>query len=255
MIEKVRDWLNTQGFPLEMRAAAAFRTAGFDVMHSTHYLDSETGKQREVDVLARDPDHLGILGISFVIECKATKKPWVLLCSTHTLAFGRVFAFAVTSDDARAVLAENIVELLDKLPWLRKDDLTGYSLRQAFSENDVAYTATMNVAKASQSCVHGGLRFSAQFGFAFPVIVVDSPLIRCCLGENDELHLEETDQGEFLAEGACIRVVTIGRLPAFALEAKRVADQIRAEFKVEVERVRASWYKKASGTQSEVAGT
>ena len=50
MIPKVRNWLETQGYTLEMRAASAFRAIGFDVRQSSHYDDPETGKSREIDV-------------------------------------------------------------------------------------------------------------------------------------------------------------------------------------------------------------
>ena len=244
MIEKVRDWLKMQGYPLEMRTASAFRRAGFEIRQSSYYLDPETGNPREIDVLAMDPDFLGVVGISFVVECKATKGPWVLLCSTDVIGFNRLFAFAVTSKDGRAALSDHFEELHKKLAWLRKDDLTGYAIRQAFSQNDVAYAAAMGVAKASDNHVR---EFARKFGFAFPVIVIDGPLIRCSLDENDQVHLEETDQGEFLFHGAtkgistCIRVVTAASLPAFAMEAKQVADQLRAELKSEEDSVRASW--------------
>ena len=61
-----------------MKTAAAFRHAGFEVRQCSHYVDPDTGKSREIDVLARDPDFLGIVDIQFAVECKASKKPWVL---------------------------------------------------------------------------------------------------------------------------------------------------------------------------------
>ena len=39
-----------------MKTAAAFRAAGFEVRQSSYYIDQETGKGREIDVLAMDPD-------------------------------------------------------------------------------------------------------------------------------------------------------------------------------------------------------
>jgi hypothetical protein len=122
MFDDVRKWLNGQGYPLEMRTASAFRQAGFEVRQSTLYRDPETGKSREVDTLAIDPDVLGILRISFVVECKATTKPWILLCSQNTLdGYNRLFAFAVTSHHARAALVAQFERLSEKLPWLRKE--------------------------------------------------------------------------------------------------------------------------------------
>jgi hypothetical protein len=97
MIPKVREWLDAQGFTLEMRTASAFRAAGFEVRQSSHYIDPETGKGREIDVVAADPDVLGVVDITFVVECKSSKKPWVLLCSPDTVVgYDRLFALRLS---------------------------------------------------------------------------------------------------------------------------------------------------------------
>jgi hypothetical protein len=100
----------------------------------------------------------------------------------------------------------------------------------------------MSVAKATDSGVHGIDGYKPKFRFAFPVIIVDSPLVRCSLKENGSLHLEEIESGEFLFRanlprhfGTCVRVVTIEALPRFVAEAKQLAKQLRAEFKSEVD--------------------
>jgi hypothetical protein len=103
---KVHEWLEKTGFPLEMSAAAAFRRAGFFVRQSSTYPDPQTEKGREIDVLASDSDFLGDFETSFVIECKASKKPWVVLRSADALAaYNRLFAFAVTTPLAREAIS------------------------------------------------------------------------------------------------------------------------------------------------------
>ena len=236
MLDKVEKWLIEQGFSLEMRTASAFREAGFEVRQSTLYRDPETEKSREVDVYAIDPDYHGILGISFVVECKAAVKPWVLLCSPHTLSgYNRLFSFSVASADARGALGDRLPDIIDNFPWLRKDGLIGYSLRQAFSDNDVAYAAAMSVAKAAYFQANRIAGYVPKFCFVFPVIVVDSPLILCSMSENGQIALKEAEQGEFLFHadppknfGTCIRVVKSSSLSGFAAEAKQVATQLRA---------------------------
>jgi hypothetical protein len=247
MIPKVRQWLELQGFTLEMRTASAFRAAGFHVRQSSVYVDAETEKAREVDVLAIDPDNLGVLDIRFIVECKSAKKPWVLLCSPDTLVgYNRISAFASVSKKVREVFIQRLGGFLDKFPWLRKEGLIGYSLRQALSNADVAYAAAATLAKACDDFVsRDDGQYTSVLSFAFPVIVIDGPLLRCSLEENGEVQLEEVDQGEFLFFlgdfGTCIRVVTAGRLTAFTHEAKQVADQLRAELKLEEEKVVKSW--------------
>ncbi|MEW6529336.1 MAG: hypothetical protein AB1473_00770 [Thermodesulfobacteriota bacterium] len=250
LTDEVRKWLEEQGFPLEMRVAAAFRESGFEVRQSSHYLDPETSEDREIDVLATDANVLGVVDINFAAECKSTKKPWLLLSSPDTLRnYSRLFAFGVLSKDAKSVLAER-PELMDFLPWLRKEGLVGYSLRQAFAERtDIAYKAAMSAAKACEYLVRpADTRCAAPFGFAFPVIVVNTPLIECSLLPSGELRLDEVAQGEFLFLarlpgyfGTCIRVVTAKHLPVFAREAKRAAELIREVLKPDEQRIIESW--------------
>lgn len=248
MFPEVKKWLEERGFTLEMQTASAFRAAGFRVRQSSLYIDKETGKAREVDVLAISPDELRVVNIYFIVECKATKKPWVLLCSSDTLNnYNRFAAFAAMSDEASHTLIEHdIGELLKKWPWLRKDGLTGYSLREAFSDSaDPAYAAAAAVAAACNDFLTAADERYRPFLIAFPVIVVSSPLLQASLGKDGDLQLAEVDEGEFLFFlgdfGTCIRVVTTRRLAAYTLEAKRVADELRVELKSEEQRVIESW--------------
>jgi hypothetical protein len=251
MIPKLKVWLEKQGFSLEMRAASAFRAAGFEVRQSSYYTDAETGKAREIDVLAIDPDFRGIVNIQFSVECKSSRNPWVLLSSPDAVrGYNRLFAFSAMSRKARDVLAEiaRLKRMLAEFPWFRKEGLTGYSLRQGFSENDAAYAAALAVAKACDSFVHEHDGRLESIDIGFPIIVVDTPLIRCILGESGEVELEEVVEGELLFMGhqlgTCIRIVTANHLASFAAEARQVANQLRAELKSEEEAVLESWRKK-----------
>ena len=154
-----------------------------------------------------------------------------------------MFAFSVSSQDAKGLFLDRIKYFIENLPWFRKDGLIGYSFRQAFSERDAAYAAALSVAKASDDLVNRvGKGYRPKFRFAFPVIVVDSPLINCSLRDDGELILTQTSQGEFLFRAdlptgfsTCIRVVTIEDLPRFATEARRVAIQLREDMKLQTD--------------------
>lgn len=242
-----------------MKTPAAFRHTGFEVRQCSHYVDPDSGKSREIDVLARDPDFLGIVDIQFAVECKASKKPWVLLCSAETLSgYNGLFAFAPMSDACRHVFAERLLELLDKIPWLKKDLFAGYSFRQAHADpsSDPAYSAAMSVAKASDDLVRdASAPYKRPYSVAFPVIVVDSPLLQCSLAQDGSIGLEEVAQGEFLflasflprRFGSCIRVVTADYVSEFAIEAKEVANRIRDELKDEETKVQESWRERLAG--------
>jgi len=253
MLTKVQEWLDARGFALEMHTASAFRAAGFEVRQSSTYTDSATGKDREIDVLAIDPDSVGVVEIQFVLECKHTKKPWVLLCSPDTLTnYNRTFAFAPMTTQFRNVLVEYFRDAM-LWPWMRKEGLVGYSLREAFSDDgDLPFAAASSVASASDSFVQertqSPKRYAAPYRMAFPIIVVDGPLVRGYLSEKGDVDLEEVGEGEFLFffrdHGSCIRILTASRVAEFAQEAKRVANEIRSMLKFEERKVVDSWKKR-----------
>jgi hypothetical protein len=253
MLTKVQEWLDARGFTLEMRTASAFRAAGFEVRQASTYTDSVTGKDREIDVLAIDPDYIGVVQIQFVLECKRTKKPWVLLCSPNTLRnYNRTFAFAPMTTQVRDVLFDDHFEDVMLWPWMRKEGLVGYSVREAFSDDaDLPFAAASSVASASDSFVQEQTQsskgYAAPFRIASPIIVVDGPLVRGSLSEKGDVDLEEVEEGEFLFffrdRGSCIRILTASRVAEFAQEAKRVASEIRSMLKSEEQKVVDSWKK------------
>ena len=252
LTEKVKNWLGDQGFSLEMKAASEFRKAGFFVRQSSHYLDPETCKSREIDVVASDWDLTSIIQIDFVVECKSSKKPWVLLTSQHTTEnYNRLWAFGVLTEKALKVIAERSDEFIDRFSWMRKDQV-GYSFRQVFGNNqDVAFSAAINVAKACVNQVQPLDQHQTAFGIGFPIIVIDTELFQCSLQADGEVSLEEVLMGEFLFVakipkyfGSCIRVITLKHLPQFISEAKDVAQKLREAFNPEDEKLKASWHKK-----------
>lgn len=247
--KKVINWLDGQGFSLEMKAASEFRKAGFFVRQSSHYLDIETGKSREIDVLASDWDITSNIQTDFVIECKSSKKPWVLLTSPYTIdVYNRFYAFGVLTEKALEVVVNRTEEFIDRFHWMEKLHV-GYSFRQVFGNNqDIAFSAAINVAKACEYQVRPpDHKYPAIFGLAFPIIVVDTKLFQCSLQADGEMLLEETMMGEFLFVtkspknfGTCIRVVTLKHLPQFVFEAKRVAEEFREAFRSEDKKLQDS---------------
>jgi len=235
MIDQVKNWLKDQGFPLEMQTAAAFRKAGFEVTQSNLYSDLDTKKPREIDVFAADKDYVGVTQIAFIVECKSSKKPWLLLTDPEALTgHNRVRSFAFVSQNAITAMIEDPVfdSLMEQCPWFRKENqLAGYSLRSAFSDNDIAYDAASCAAKASLDFVNGAKDYQQRV--AFPVIVIASPLVRCWLDEKGEIQAEEIPQGEVFFKydltnpWSCIRVVTLAALPEFAHQAAQVAAFLR----------------------------
>lgn len=239
--DEVLKWLQSTGFPLEMEAAAAFRTAGFDVRQSSTFPDPQSDKGREIDVLAEDPDLIGVVEISFVIECKSSSKPWVVLTSTDALAnYNRLFAFSVMSGAARKALAARFSELPELRHYIDRPSRGGYGFRQALGKDaDPAYTAAMSALKACHGVAQDRTSSSIpRLAFAFPVIVVDSPLFECSRSDDGDLQLTEVSQSDFLFSahipqhiGCCIKVITREHLREYACWAKQLANAIRRDLR------------------------
>lgn len=85
VIDKVKAWLNEQGYPLEFRTAAEFHLAGIEA-HQGLYVRESPSLVREIDVLARLRFIGGIFfEISIVVECKWSRdKPWVVFTTPLT---------------------------------------------------------------------------------------------------------------------------------------------------------------------------
>lgn len=247
--EKVLKWLKSTGFPLEMAAANAFRAEGFQIRQSSTYTDPETEKSREMDILAVDQDWIGAIQISYVLECKSSSKPWIVLTSEDAwAAFNRLSMFAVMSKQALNCLAERITDSAIQA-HIERPSFGGYGLRHALSDGgDTAYTAACSVIKASMSVAFKDQKSEvSSAAFVFPVIVVDTPIFECSLRDDGELELREVRESDFLfGMGAprpiatCIKIVTKDELPVFAQRARRTANQLRIDLKMEEQGILAS---------------
>ncbi len=225
-----------------MEAAFAFREAGFFVRQSAVLPDPQSDKGREIDVLANDPDLIGVIDISFVVECKSSQNPWVVFTSEDAFSlYNRVHAFAMTSGAAKRALSERCGNDWWK-KWIDRSEHGGYGFRQALrKEADPAYAAAIGAVKACHGIAQDRSSSSIPLlAFAFPVIVVDSPLFECSRNSDGTLKLAEVPISEFLFSahipeniGCSVKVVTRAHLPIFAKWARELTSAIRDEFQDE----------------------
>jgi hypothetical protein len=248
LTDQVTNWLDTQGYPLEMKVASKLRKSGFGVRHSVHYSDPETLKSREIDVICKINEPIGLANIYFTIECKSTKKPWVMFTSEHTLQnYNHLFALAIMSDKARLELGENIFNLQDSLLWFSKKGRIGYSLTQAFSDGqDTPYEATMSAIKASLSLYKendSSTTLILPFFFAFPIVVTASPLFECYFDESGGMKVQEIQEGFLFFDGkignfqgTCLRIVTENAIDSLANEIKETSESLMGLLKNSIDR-------------------
>ena len=242
-LDGVKKWFTKHGYPLELQTARHFQTGGFDVAHSSFYKDPETGKLREIDVVAsRDlPGGKWWIRVTFVVECKAGQnQSWVLLGSPTAPVDG-IGRLTVGIRSKRAgtlgpyLRRRSPVGTVDL--WKRSQRPARGLVRVGNGNEDVAYAAITTLVKAATA----QLAFAETLEetgeqvaeFVFPVLVVDAPLYRISLDVAGEVAFEEIPAGTVSWRHpssnrhlTVIDIVTLADLPAFVREASECAVQI-----------------------------
>jgi hypothetical protein len=237
--DQIRTWLNSQGYGLEMEVAEYLASAGFDMLKSYFYEDPETKTSREIDVIGRITDTIGLLSVYSIIECKKSLNPWVVFTSENA-GFNRVHSFAIMTNDAlNAVANHNHVPNLLNIDWFKKPGRLGYGIAQALSsKSDKTFEAVMSVTKASFSYL--AREEEAQtlgfLSFFFPTVVLGGRLFESYLGENNTAIVTEVDSS-FLQfpirigkrVGSSVRIVTIKAFERYCNELKSVYHFLKKE--------------------------
>lgn len=204
MEKKIREWLQSQGYPLEMRVARLFRAQGFRIVQSEFYEDTETGTQRETDLTARiDYKFDGVNArIEFVVECKSTPdKPWILFTGGRGLAnLARVAQRAASKLGTKALMRLCQRKDIQDLPQFQMHKHSAYGLTQAFTTgNDITYAAATSVSKATAAVIKEADMYTS-FGYplcliVFPLIVIDAELVETYLKDHGEVAVNRIDSG------------------------------------------------------------
>ncbi|MBF8679832.1 hypothetical protein [Pseudomonas fulva] len=230
--DKVKQWVEMEGYPLEFSTAHKFKKRKFSVEQS-HFTKDKDGKVREVDVLATANHPLGrsFLRIKHVVECKWSKdKPWVLFKDEKRYASSALAAQLISSSAGQAVtwVAAGSEELRS-LGMFREDGFS-FSGRQAFSKgNDLFYQAVQGVVSNCLNITraYDDYEFKPEDHLlaviALPVIVIDGSLFEATYAsDSDELRLENINHArlhwagnEGRNLGTIVDIVTSDYLDAF----------------------------------------
>lgn len=248
---RVAAWLQKQGFPLEMEAAAAARGIGFDVSQSDYYIDPEGGGSREIDLVLSISRFTGNYNLTYAlfVECKSSRdKPWLLFSSPNELAtssegtedFLRRYAIhsAFTANSYGEDLLLNSMKsdgYKNAFPRIDSEAVLGHGMTQAFAEaGDPPFKAIMGATKAARSYVsrHEGPGLSTSIVFAAPIVLIDVPLLSVSLAPgSSELEIVKLDRGAILWKQLVanrsrigVYIVTKSAFPAFLAECKASAD-------------------------------
>lgn len=201
--DSVRKWLDTQGYPLEMRVAEVMRDLEIGWDHGRVYNDPVTKKVREIDLIGyldyRDPK----FNIHPVFECKHSQgRPWVMFCTDRPMltASAHVTSLPGTRLAKEAMSSVRDMDRVQRMRLFRRPDLVGFNIVRAHNDNqDAAFHAVHGLGAAClETAQHLG-QWKHRIIFP-PIIVVDSPLLQCYLpaGAKDYV-LREAQEGVLLS--------------------------------------------------------
>lgn len=204
--DRITDWLNSQGYPLEMSVAEVLQNLNFNVRQSEYYIDEESAQHREIDIVASLQKEVGdkLIRISLILECKVSKdKPWIIFTSKNTRIAtpGRVAQRA--GSKFGNIILRNLAHKkeIQDLNLFSLPERPGYGLTQAFtSGNDVAYNSCISVSKATRAIVIQAdqIRNERYVNISFPILVIDGRLFETYLNDSNEMSVNEVSQGILL---------------------------------------------------------
>ena len=215
--DALRTWLGKAGYPFELRVGAVLRKAGWEIEHGAFYLDSETGKSREIDLVATrrviDVGARSVPGgspnnfaaVRLVIECKTSvHKPWVVFSAPGgALRVNSLFSTPRGVDELSQRCTAALGPMDEGAQTLLGPSLVlAHGITRAFSDGKpgdpsspyAALRGSLSAALAmGTDALHRARRLATTRGWAeliFPVVVVDGELFQYAV---DEQGVESLD--------------------------------------------------------------
>ena len=256
---KLTEWLETQGYPLEMKVALEFEKAGLGTSISSFYRDPKSGDVREIDVLAYRYDSRPDIDIRvlFVIECKSSRDhPWVFFASGPGNPLERTVRtiFTVASKTGRQLI--NRIRRkpeASQIPLFLKVERPSYGGTQAFtSGKDVVYGALMSVLNATFARLNQSEEQSTQWPLieiVFPLIVTDAPLFEYSLTSEGRPSLREVSETVLVWKNpsfgrnlSVVSVVSSSAIDDFARRANLTSTTLMDAFPQVIEQIAKEWH-------------
>lgn len=233
LINKVRKWIEEQGYPLEMKVARCFQNAGFRVSSSEYYLDPEENKPREIDIIASLDDVIAgkTFQLAFVVECKSSKKsPWVCFQGESKQQRDAIVGFIAR---LATVQGNNLLNEISCNPDTITKCLFGlpenhaYAVTNALRDGkDLPYQAVVGAQKAAKALVSHYDKIQTlpnpihTVCIAFPLVVADTSIFSCTLGHEGSIEIKQVPSHTLLRTGfgtyySIIEIVAASSLEEF----------------------------------------
>lgn len=234
--DRVLNWINKEGYPLEFETAKTFASYGFATSQGRYINDPKTRKPKEVDVVAQATHNIekSFLRVCHVVECKWTNdKPWVIFTdSSAQISEGACIAQSISTRMMSSILwylaGESDIQSLNmfKIP-----SRPGFNGRQAFSsQSDLVYSSLQSVVSACSGMMNDYEKYhtkpndSIAHGVFFrPLIVIKGRLFETYFNHlSRNMEIKEQNQIRLHWKGAetwklhsTIDIVTIDHLNSY----------------------------------------
>lgn len=251
-LKEAEGWLNSKGFPLEMRVAKTFSDNGFlNVYQGEYYADPITGTPRECDLHAVDVFDSGWAGIPLfvhhVVECTYSDKPWIVFPISPTSALLRGQPLPPTLSDSGKHLHEAALALSAETGALTPrlyalPSPIGYAIRTQDKwmdgKRDAAFRKSAELLSATEAILREANQLRRWEWFV-PLIVLDGELFSAELDPSGRIKVSATTGGATVLSGIAsipIRIVSESFLPGFCQEQRNSIEDLKARAKPLVER-------------------
>lgn len=249
-VTSVHNWLEKEGYPVEMKAARAMQDHGFRVTQGEYVLSQDRETLRETDAigtLTHVKEDYGPQGPTFgchwecvvAAECKAPKNPWVAFTRKPQVLQGFMaefhrFASPVGQTLLRAAMGSGE---LRKLAVFTAPERLAYSIRQSQVEQSAPFAPTLQVIDQTLHYVDRGLDYNPDCEICrivFPVLVVDHRLYECWLDDDGKIQLERRDEMRLYWQRPSggkvfqiVDVVTLAGFPAYLAKVRELFEMVR----------------------------
>jgi hypothetical protein len=176
---RVLKWLKEQGYWLEHSAARTARSAGFLPAMGRVYTDTETGKLRDIDVVAHLPGVSGDLCLEryVAVECKAANTgAWVVRraplgrndYSPIPIATVRAAEFLTSTDSFRRTFGIGSA--------VGFSVVIGGAAKGEAPKREQGQDPAFSTLRQAVSAARGVVQNHSGSAFAYPVVVITAPL-------------------------------------------------------------------------------
>lgn len=205
---KLLEWINKTGYPLEIYAESILSANGFKNENSYIYYDEKNQISRELDILAykdwnynpEKPNKCIYCTITLLIECKKSTKPFILLQSRSNSCAPYNIKEIIYSDDymCLAILQKGFP---CKIPITTKDK-RGFKLIQGFTDSDETIHKAMNTLIKSFDYEAHRLNHNKEdytrensYNIIIPILLIDAPFYCLQLDQNENISITELKHG------------------------------------------------------------